>query len=480
MIVKDEFLSRLRKIFNRRGFDTGLAVFDEKIELDVKIEKLFRTVFKEHEFILFFDDFEQNLVSLGEEYVVGQDYLPIVRAILNAIDWAEGKTNVIITSRYAFMLEHEGEDLTKKLEDISLMSMRASDLTKKKAELLAISKSKHEALYMKYGCGNPRLLEWLEVIAKEESKYDIESLKAELEGKSEEFISEYLAEILARAEGSEFERFLQKSSVFRSPVPVDAYRAFGSDEQLERGVNITLFEKERVPVGDAVYWVTPVIRQSQWDKVVKEEQKRLHKEAYDWYDKRLGVMEEPDYGYLEEAVYHSLESGNVRGACRHAVPLGQYMTDMLLYRERAQMQEKVAKGITEDVKAGAIRDKDDRVAVLLNEVGVAWRALGEAHKAIEYYEQALEIDLKVFGNVHPNVATYYNNIGEAWRALGEARKAIEYMEQALEIVKRVYGENHPDTKLYKSNLELARQSSTGSGKKSGSMFGGLIKKLFGK
>ena len=45
--------------------------------------------------------------------------------------------------------------------------------------------------------GNPRLLEWLEVIANDEDKYDLESLRQALEGKSEEYIREYLADILA-------------------------------------------------------------------------------------------------------------------------------------------------------------------------------------------------------------------------------------------------------------------------------------------
>ena len=63
------------------------------------------------------------------------------------------------------------------------------------------------------------------------------------------------------------------------------------------------------------------------------------------------------------------------------------------------------------------------MATDLNNIGSAWNALGEAQKALTYYEQALAIDIKTYGDQHPNVAICLNNIGSAWNALGEAQKA---------------------------------------------------------
>ena len=40
-----------------------------------------------------------------------------------------------------------------------------------------------------------------------------------------------------------------------------------------------------------------------------------------------------------------------------------------------------------------------------NNLGAAWADLGEARRAIEYYEQALAIDRQVYGDTHPNVAS---------------------------------------------------------------------------
>ncbi|NIM14835.1 MAG: tetratricopeptide repeat protein, partial [Candidatus Aminicenantes bacterium] len=54
----------------------------------------------------------------------------------------------------------------------------------------------------------------------------------------------------------------------------------------------------------------------------------------------------------------------------------------------------------------------------LNNLGEAWRVLGEPKKAINYYEQALTIDRNVYGEEHPDVARDLNNQGLAWDDLG--------------------------------------------------------------
>jgi len=92
---------------------------------------------------------------------------------------------------------------------------------------------------------------------------------------------------------------------------------------------------------------------------------------------------------------------------------------------------------------------------LLNNLGEAWRQLGDPKKAIDYFTRALEIDRRVYGEQHPNVATDYNNLGAAWDALGEHKKAIDYYTRALEIDRRVYGEQHPNVATDYNNLGVA-------------------------
>ncbi len=99
-----------------------------------------------------------------------------------------------------------------------------------------------------------------------------------------------------------------------------------------------------------------------------------------------------------------------------------------------------------------------RVAIRYNNLGSAWQDLGDAEKAIEHYNKALEIDLKVFGDKHPDTAIDYNNLGAAWQDLGDAEKAIEHFNKALEIFKSVYGNEHSYTKTVQSNLDFIENS----------------------
>ena len=92
------------------------------------------------------------------------------------------------------------------------------------------------------------------------------------------------------------------------------------------------------------------------------------------------------------------------------------------------------------------------VATEYNNLGSAWDTLGDSKKAIEYYTKALDIDLKVYGENHPDVATYYNNLGLAWDNLGDSKKAIDYYTKALDIDLKVYGEMHPDVARGYNNL----------------------------
>jgi tetratricopeptide (TPR) repeat protein len=450
-----DVLVKLRRLFDRRGESDGVAIIKSDLTYEDKIKKLFRTIFHKLPVMLYFDDFEDNLVNRGDCREIKRAVIPLLRPLFQAIDWHEIEARMLITSRYPFKLELEGENLFNKLVDITLLSFKDADLYKKCAELPNILASEHRKMYLRYGGGNPRLLEWLEIIAKDENKYDIDSLRQALEGKNEDYIREYLADILADTEGEAFSEFLQKASVFKQPVDQTAFKGIGTVDSLSKGVDLTLLEKEEVSGHKPVFWVNPVIRKSQWAKLSRSEQKQIHKIAMNWYDHEISTSDSPDHEYLQEVLYHALASDNIRIACRHSITLGQYLESLLLYKDKQQVQQTVADRITDHVIEEAISQKDENISVLLNNLGITYRDLGEANKAIEYYEKSLEIDLKVFGDQHPKVAIRYNNLGSAYNDLGNANKAIEYLEKSLEIDLKVFGDQHPNVAIRYNNFGLA-------------------------
>ena len=65
----------------------------------------------------------------------------------------------------------------------------------------------------------------------------------------------------------------------------------------------------------------------------------------------------------------------------------------------------------------------------LGNLGIAYADLGDARKAIEFYEQALAIAREIGDRRGEGNAL--GNLGIAYKDLGEVRKAIEFYEQIL-------------------------------------------------
>jgi tetratricopeptide (TPR) repeat protein len=105
---------------------------------------------------------------------------------------------------------------------------------------------------------------------------------------------------------------------------------------------------------------------------------------------------------------------------------------------------------------------------VFNSMGLAYGDLGELKKAIQFYEQALEIDRRI-GDVMGEGNTL-GNMGLAYRDLGEFKKSIQFYEQRLEIARRIgdimgegiaflnMGNAYTDLGEYKKALQLYEQA----------------------
>ncbi|MBS4166045.1 hypothetical protein NEOC65_001123 [Neochlamydia sp. AcF65] len=88
-------------------------------------------------------------------------------------------------------------------------------------------------------------------------------------------------------------------------------------------------------------------------------------------------------------------------------------------------------------------------------------------RTTECIHQALDIDIKLLGKNHLNVAVIYSNLAMLYQVQGNSFKAAEFANQSLRIFVTIYGRYHPSLKaLYHSlhilipSLELYTQEFT--------------------
>ena len=67
--------------------------------------------------------------------------------------------------------------------------------------------------------------------------------------------------------------------------------------------------------------------------------------------------------------------------------------------------------------------------------------------ARQYIDKALQIQLKVLGNNHPDVATSYINLGFSYLSTDEYDAAIQYLEKALQSWIQILGEKNSTSRM---------------------------------
>jgi len=131
-----------------------------------------------------------------------------------------------------------------------------------------------------------------------------------------------------------------------------------------------------------------------------------------------------DRRYSKEAVV---------AACRQLVAL----VDAVAYTGGLRFHPRHQRVPWLEAQLAAAREIGDRQneGTALGNLGVAYKNLGDARKAIEYHEQALVIDREIGDRV--GEGQDLGNLGTAYYSLGDARKAIEFYEQALVIAREI-------------------------------------------
>jgi CHAT domain-containing protein len=91
------------------------------------------------------------------------------------------------------------------------------------------------------------------------------------------------------------------------------------------------------------------------------------------------------------------------------------------------------------------------LAMTYNNIGIIYDAKGEYDKALEYYKKSIEINLKINGEDHVNIADNYMNVGILFHSKKDYKTALRYYKETLRIYKTIHRENSDDMgDLYKN------------------------------
>jgi tetratricopeptide (TPR) repeat protein len=426
--------------------EKGKQILSQKQDMTNKLANLCATSFKEKNYLLLLDDFEQNLegADKGQPGPLQLEAADLLKTLFHYLPFSGNMTQLIITCRYEFTLTEQSRDLVEeRLEKVWLTGFQESERWKKAQQLkniLNYTDQSQVPRLLSAGCGNPLLMEWLDLLPGQMKKAEVSKLEETIKERQEDFIREHMIRELLQQGRKNLALFLQWLSIYRRPVRIEGVQQVAEKagikdwkDLLKKGISLSLIEHDQIR---QAYQLTPLLQEELLFQL--KDPQSCHQAAFVYYETICKQQESFDPVLVEEQIFHALGGGEEKTASEQGGTLVKHLRERLTYPE----SRRVGLWITKEKKQ-ELSDHHD--SFLLNELAATLKTLGDYPEAIRYYEQALAIDRRVYGSEHLDVARDLNNLGMAWRALGEPGKAIQYCEQALHIVRTGYFESkHPN------------------------------------
>ncbi|MFC2141194.1 tetratricopeptide repeat protein, partial [Acidobacteriota bacterium] len=416
--------------------EKGKQILSQKQEMTKKLANLCATSFKEKNYLLLLDDFEQNLegANKGQPGPLRLEAADLLKTLFHYLPFSGKMTQLIITCRYEFSLTEQSRDLAaERLGKVWLTGFQGPERRKKAQELkniLNFADQSQVPQLLAAGCGNPLLMEWLDVLLGQMKAVEVPKLVEAIKDRQEDFIRQHVIRELLQQGGNNLALFLQWLSIYRRPVQIEGVRKVAEkagikdwEHLLKKGMGLSLIEHHQAR---HAYQLSPLLREELLSQLKYPQS--CHQAASAYYKTICEDQESFDPVLVEEWIFHALGGGEEKTASQQGGRLVKHLQDRLAFQE----SRRVGEWILEEKNQELANEYD---AFLLNETAFALKNLGDYQEAIKYYGQALTIDRRIYGKEHLNVARDLNNLGSAWRALGEPGKAIEYYEEALRTVR---------------------------------------------
>lgn len=376
-----------------------------------------------------------------------------IELLFSSLRYNTHNAKVIVTSRILPILEN-GESLIDVVEDEEKQNLNglerdfAVDYLVRNG-LAEVEPEKLEELE-KGVDGHPLALKLLVELVKEFGVEDtLEDLSMYQESKEDTI--KKARRLFDKLAGEEKE-FLERISVYREPVGLKALKVMFMENTPTNAVR-KLIDKSLLETNhNSSYWLHPLVHEFAYHDI--ENKKGVHLIAFNYYNS-LTLPENPkkkeDLQPAIEAQHHACMAGAYDVAAEKIFSSKLYLALEIWgnYNTLIEIYEKLLP--ENHFKDEPLLQKEkDQVAILGN-LGNVYNIIGEAKKAIQYYEATLKIN-RITGNKRYEIVDL-GNIGLAYFQLGMMKEAIEYHEQTLNISRDLEYKHYEGASL--GNLGLA-------------------------
>ncbi|MDZ8224195.1 tetratricopeptide repeat protein [Nostoc sp. ChiVER01] len=413
--------------------ERGHEILNGKLPLMQRLTKFFTEGLnsKEQRFVFVLDDFEANLELRNGVYVLQPQVVDVLLALLKAMQNSQLPHKVIITCRYNFTLS----ELNHRLYREPLGALGGADLIKKYNRLDSFNGSWQfqpdlPERAKKAADGNPRLLEWLDKILQNspqspEAERGVEMILQKMADKEKEFREDILAEELLKQQTPALRQMLGKLLVYELPVPLAAISPICEDvssweSHIQRAEILGLLEVTLTNNTERLYRV-PRILSPLLEFPENPKGEELYKQAAQilyrlWWEEAEGATE----GQKLEIHRLALLGKDEVIAVKTASSLAEDLRDKSRFREAIHL----CKSTLEITNNHSV----------LREIGYCEHQIGEVDRALNYYQQALNL---CPAEDEQELASIYHYFGILKANKREVEEAITLYNQSLEINERI-------------------------------------------
>lgn len=461
--------SLLERLAGNCESERGHEILSKSLPLASKLSLFFRQGLNDPKqlFCFVLDDFEANLEEDSEgKQVLSPTVVPAIVALLNAISQSGRQHRVIITSRY--LVNFPVDSNRVRIKPTFVPALSGADLTKKYSRLPSFqpgsSVDKQLQQWAKISAdGNPRLLEWLDLVLQDQATESATILTRMLE-KEAEFRESVLAEELLNQQSDSFCEFLSRAIVFDLAVPEEALikvvdNVSDYEQHQHRAISIGLLEVSH-PRGKYSLRVpkvlTPLLAVSTRNKSFEEENiLTLYKAAADVLYDVWWVRGDPSI--VEEQVRELYRITVLAEYYERAISLGEALTkywdNQESYRKAIFFAEE---GLLLERKT--LGENHENVVLSLNNLSILYMNQGIYDKAEQLLREALAIRTQRLGEEHTDVALCLNNLATLYGKQGRYEEAEALCKRVLDIYIDLLGDEHPDVARSLNNLAMLYHS----------------------